>query len=103
MYAISAPSRASTLVNYVGLDDGVIPCVLEITGSKKTGKYMPGRMIPVLDEKKLYDDQPDYALLLSWHIADELMRNLKKRGFRGDFIVPLPSPRIVRNAGVAAA
>lgn len=97
IYAIGAPSRASTLVNYVGLDDGIIDCVLEITGSKKIGKYMPGRNIPVLDEAILYTDQPDYALLLSWHIADELMRNLKKRGFRGDFIVPLPEPHIVRN------
>ncbi len=102
VYAISAPSRASTLVNYVGLDDGMIPCVLEIAGSKKIGKFMPGRNIPVLDEKKLYDDQPAYALLLSWHIAAELMPNLKRRGFRGDFIVPLPTPRIVRNADITA-
>lgn len=102
VYAISAPSRASTLVNYVGLDDGMVPCVLEIAGSKKIGKFMPGRNIPVLDEKKLYDDQPAYALLLSWHIAAELMPNLKKRGFRGDFIVPLPTPHVVRNADVAA-
>lgn len=101
VYGISAPSRASTLVNYVGLDDGMMPCVMEISGSKKIGKYMPGRNIPVLDEKKLYEDQPPYALLLSWHIADELMVNLKKRGYTGDFIIPLPEPRIVRNADVA--
>ena len=30
---ISAPSRASTLINYVGLDDGVIDYVVEIKGS----------------------------------------------------------------------
>ena len=34
------------------------------------------------------------------HIADELMPKLKKGGFRGDFIVPLPKPRIVENAEV---
>lgn len=101
VYGISAPSRASTLVNYVGLDDGTIPCVLEIAGSKKIGKYMPGRNIPVLDEAKLYEDQPAYALLFSWHIGKELMANLKKRGFTGDFIMPLPTPTIVRNADVA--
>jgi len=101
VYGISAPSRASTLVNYVGLDDGILTCVLEITGSKKIGKYMPGRNIPVLDEAKLYQDQPPYALLLSWHIADELMPNLKKRGYKGDFIVPLPEPKIIRNADIA--
>ena len=100
VYAISAPSRASTLVNYVGLDDQLIPCVMEIKGSKKIGKYMPGRNIPVLEESKLYDDQPEFALLLSWHIADELTANLKKRGYKGDFIVPLPLPRVVKNKEV---
>lgn len=102
IYAISAPSRASTLVNYVGLDDGIIPCVMEIKGSKKIGKYMPGRNIPVLEESKLYEDQPEYALLLSWHIGAELMKNLKKRGFKGDFIIPLPVPTVVRNSEVPA-
>jgi SAM-dependent methyltransferase len=101
VYGISAPSRASTLVNYVGLDDGIMPYVMEIKGSKKIGKFLPGRNIPVIEESKLYEDQPPYALLLSWHIADELMPNLKKRGYKGDFIVPLPTPRIVRNSEVA--
>jgi hypothetical protein len=61
---------------------------------------MPGRNIPVLDEAKLYEDQPAYALLLSWHIAKELMTNLKKRGYNGDFIIPLPVPHIVRSSEV---
>jgi hypothetical protein len=96
IYGIGAPSRASTLINYVGLDDGILDCVLEIKGSYKIGKYIPGTLIPVLEESRLFEDQPRYALLLSWHIADELMPKLTARGFRGDYIVPLPTPRIVR-------
>ncbi len=96
VYGIGAPSRASTLINYVGIDDGIMDCVLEIKGSHKVGKYVPGTLIPVLDEAKLYEDQPDYAMLLSWHIADELMPKIKAKGFRGSFIVPLPEPRIVK-------
>lgn len=92
--------RVSTFINYVGLDDGILPCVLEVASSGKIGKYMPGKNIPVLEESKLYEDQPAYALLLSWHIADELMKNLKKRGYKGDFIVPLPSPHVVENTAV---
>src|SRR2546428_14173495 len=38
VYGIGAPSRASTLINYVGLDDGILGCVLEIKGSYKIGK-----------------------------------------------------------------
>ena len=55
-------------------------------------KYLPGTRIHVLDEAKLFTDQPEYALLLSWHIAEELAGNLRRKGFRGRFIVPLPEP-----------
>jgi SAM-dependent methyltransferase len=96
IYGIGAPSRGSTLVNYVGLDDGIMECVLEISTSKKIGKFLPGTAIPVLDEAKLFEDQPEYALLLSWHIADELKENLRAKGFQGEFIVPLPEPRLLR-------
>lgn len=98
---IGAPSRASTLINYVGLDDGILDCVLEIKGSYKIGKTIPGTLIPVQEESLLYTDQPDYALLLSWHIAEELAPKIKQKGFKGDFIIPLPRPRILLNKDMA--
>ncbi len=90
---ISAPSRASTLVNYVGLDEAIIDYVCEIAGSLKIGKYMPGTLIPVVDEARLFEDQPDCAVIFSWHIADELAPKLRAKGFRGQLITPLPVPR----------
>lgn len=95
IYGIGAPSRATTLVNYTGLDDGVLDCVLEISSSHKLDKYLPGTRIPVLDEARLFEEQPEYALLLSWHITDELISNLRGKGFTGKFIVPLPEPRVL--------
>lgn len=95
IYGIGAPSRASTLINYVGLDDGIVDAVMEVSTSHKLNKYVPGTRIPVLDEKKLFEDQPEYALLLSWHIADELAPILRKNGFRGKFITPLPKPCVM--------
>ncbi|MHA2282071.1 MAG: methyltransferase domain-containing protein [Promethearchaeota archaeon] len=95
IYGIGAPSRSSTLINYTGLDDGVVDAVVEISTSHKIGKYIPGTRIPVLDEKLLFENQPEYALLLSWHIAEELMGNLRKKGFNGKFITPLPEPKII--------
>ena len=95
VYGVGAPSRASTLINYTGLDDGVVDCVLEVSTSHKLHKYIPGTRIPVVDEQKLYVDQPEYALLFSWHIGKELAANLQKKGFRGKFIVPLPHPVIL--------
>ena len=80
VYGIGAPSRASTLINYVGLDQNIIDCVLEIKGSYKINHYIPGTKIPILDEQKLFRDKPDYVILFSWHIANELKNNLKKKG-----------------------
>ena len=91
---IGAPARASTLINYIGLDENIIDYVLEIEGSKKIGNYIPGTKIPILSEKKLFVDQPNYAILFSWHIASELKIKLRKRGFKGKFIIPLPTPCI---------
>ena len=93
--AIGAPSRGSTLVNYVGLDDGIIDYVCEIKGSHKIGKYLPGTLIPVVEEQIMYEKQPDYAFFLSWHIADELIPKFREKGFGGRFIVPLPEARVI--------
>jgi SAM-dependent methyltransferase len=89
---ISAPSRASTLVNYVGLDEAIIDYVCEIAGSLKIGKSMPGTSIPVVEESRLFTDQPDCAIVFSWHIADELAPKLRAKGYRGKLISPLPVP-----------
>jgi len=90
---ISAPSRASTLVNYLGLDEAIIDYVCEIAGSLKIGKCMPGTSIPVVEESRLFSDRPDCAVIFSWHIADELAPNLRAKGYRGKLVTPLPVPR----------
>lgn len=70
--------------------------MVEIKGSNKTDKYLPGTVIPVSEESVLYKNQLEYAFFLSWHIADELAPKIKKNGFRGKFIVPLPTPRVIK-------
>ncbi len=92
---ISAPSRASTLVNYVGLDEAIIDYVCEIEGSLKIGKCMPGTLIPVVEESRMFEDQPECAIIFSWHIAEELASKLRAKGYRGMLVTPLPVPKIL--------
>jgi len=93
---VSAPSRASTLINYIGVDENIIDNILEIPGSYKIGNYLPGTRIPVVNENFLFKNKhPDYLLLLSWHISEELIKNLRNKGYKGKFIIPLPTPTIV--------
>ena len=95
IYWISAPSRATTLVNYLGIRKDIIDCILEIDGSQKINHFLPGTDIPIYNEKKLFIDQPKFAFILSWHIAEEIMNNLRKNGFKGKFLIPLPEPKIL--------
>ena len=97
IYGVSAPSRACTLITYAGLNGDILDCMLELPGSFRIGKYMPGTMIQIEDERRLFNDPPDCAVMFSWHLADELMPKLRKKGYRGAFLIPLPEPRLVRD------
>lgn len=93
--AVSAPAKGMTLLNYCRLDNDVLDFVTE-KSALKIGRFTPGVHIPVVPDSELLTRQPDYALLLAWNFAEEIMKNLeefRKRG--GKFIIPIPSPRVV--------
>ena len=69
IYGIGAPSRASTLINYIGLDQDLIDCVLEIDGSYKIGHYIPGTKIPILSEKILSKNKPEKGIKI--HLVEK--------------------------------
>lgn len=94
VYGVGAATRATPLMHFTGADK-YLTCVCEIAGSEKIGQMMPGTQVPIVDEKKLIEDQPPYALLFAWHIAKDVMSSLRAAGYTGKFIIPLPQPRIV--------
>lgn len=94
VYGIGATTRATPLIHYAGIAS-FLSCVCEVPGSEKIGRMMPGTQIPVVDERRLLEDQPPYALVLSWHIAGDIMPKLRAAGYRGKFIIPLSSPGVV--------
>ena len=96
----SCPGRASTLLNYYGVDTEYIPYLAELPTSLKLGMYLPGKHIPVVNEKILFREQPDYVVLMAWHYADAIMKRLKAHGLKSDFVIPLPDLRIVENSRV---
>lgn len=94
---LGSPARANTLLGYTHIDKDMLDYAVEKTGSPKIGLLTPGTHIPVADEKRLFAEQPEYALVLSWHIGEELMKLMRKFGYKGKFIMPLPQPRVMEN------
>jgi len=91
---IGCPGRSSTLMNYTGLDSSLIPYIAEQSTSLKLGLFLPGMHIPVLDEKLMFDEQPDYAIMLSWHYAEPIIKKLREKGLKSKIILPLPEVAI---------
>jgi hypothetical protein len=90
LVANSCPGRSSTLLNYYGVDRHLIPYICELPTSLKLGRYLPGKHIPIVDNSRLFAEQPDYVVLLAWHYADYMVASLRERGLKSRFVVPLP-------------
>lgn len=92
---VSAPAKGMTLLNYCKIGPEILDFITE-KAPLKIGKYSPGTHIPVVPDSELMARMPDFALLLAWNFADEIMENLddfRKAG--GKFIIPIPKPHIV--------
>lgn len=91
------PGRASTLLNYTGLDPSLLPYIAEQSTSLKLGLFLPGKHIPIIDEKRMLEEQPEYVLMLSWHYAAPIIRNLRLKGLKSKIIVPLPEVHVIES------
>ncbi len=91
---IGAPMKASTLLNYCGIGTETLHCITEVN-PLKIGCFTPGTHIPIVDENSLSLISSDYALILSWNVAAEIMQSYRTKGYQGGFIVPIPEFHIV--------
>ncbi len=93
--AYGAAAKGATLINYVGIDTGLIDFVVD-RNTHKQGRFMPGKHLPIFPCERLVSERPDYCLLLAWNFADEIMNQQAEYIRRGGrFIVPVPRPRIL--------
>jgi len=93
--AYAASAKGATLLNYCGVGNNMIDFVVD-RNVHKQGKYMPGAHLPIRAPEALLEEAPDYALLLAWNFADEILE--QQQAFRdggGKFIIPVPEVRVV--------
>ncbi len=86
--------KASTLLNFYGVTSDVVEYLAEVN-ELKVGTVTPGVRIPVVHEDEVFQNQPDYAMILSWNMADAIMPKYREAGYTGKFILPVPEVKVV--------
>jgi SAM-dependent methyltransferase len=90
-----APAKANTLLNFCGIG----PELLEFTVDRsphKQGRLMPGSRIPILAPERIFQERPDYLLILPWNLKDEIVASMAAvREWGGRFVVPIPAAKIL--------
>ena len=61
----------------------------------KQGLYLPGTHIPIKSPDEINETKPDYVLILSWNIKDEIMKQMKIiQKWGGKFVIPIPEVKV---------
>ena len=93
--AYGASAKGSTLLNFCGLGGETIDFVVDRSPAKQ-GRRTPGTHLPIVPAEELAVRRPDYALLLTWNFAEEILQQQQPyRDLGGRFIIPLPEVRVV--------
>lgn len=96
LVAYGASARSSTLMNFAGISNQEIDSVID-RNPIKHGLYTPGTNIPIVSyEEGLKRLDGKHLLLLAWNFEEEIVQDLRKSGFKGDIIVPLPNKVHIR-------
>jgi hypothetical protein len=90
-----AAAKGAILLNYCNIGKNLIDYVVDKSPHKQ-GLFIPGVHLPIYSPEKLISDKPDYALLLTWNFADEILleqETFRKKG--GKFIIPIPEIKVI--------
>ncbi|MDA1327133.1 MAG: class I SAM-dependent methyltransferase [Proteobacteria bacterium] len=99
VYGFGVPAKATTLMYHFAISSELVPVIVD-DNPLKQGRYVAGLEIPVTSAQAIYDDRPEYVLILAWNFADSIVaRNQAYLESGGTFIVPLPTLRLVDRNG----
>lgn len=90
---VSTPAKGNTLLNFTGI--GRYIDFATDKSKLKQGRFLPGTQIEVFSDEELVKRQPDYALVLAWNFFPEIVENVRKAGYKGGFIRPLPNVEVI--------
>lgn len=90
--ALGASTKGNVLLQYCGITEEDIFCVGEINPDK-FGAYTPGTWIPIISEKEMLQQSPDYLIILPWHFKAFFQSLDSLKGI--SLVFPLPNLTVI--------
>lgn len=84
-----AAAKASTLLNFAGVDEFLIQKIYDSSESKQ-GKFQPGTHIPICAPSDIVYDEPDYLIIFPWNIKNEIEKQVRSYGVQSKLITIIP-------------
>jgi SAM-dependent methyltransferase len=93
IWGYGASAKGNTLLNYYGIGNGLIDCIID-DNPKKWDYLTPGTRIPIvgINALKTERERVDDLLLLAWNFGEEIQSRCRAIGYAHDFIYPVPHP-----------
>lgn len=85
-----ASARSSTMLNFCGINHNHLRCVAD-QNPLKHNRYTPGTDVLIVSPEDALKENPDTIVILAWNFKDEIIEDLKAKGFSGTIIIPLPT------------
>lgn len=90
-----ASARSSTLLNYLKATNQEIKFIID-NNKIKHKLFTAGTNIKILPFEKLKIKSNKVIILLAWNFKKEIISFLRKKGFQGKIIIPLPKIKILK-------
>ena len=83
------------MLNYCGINSEMMYLIAD-KSELKHGKFTAGTNIKIVSPDEALKTMPDVIVLLAWNFADEIMKELEVKGYKGKIIKPLPIEPTIR-------
>lgn len=90
-----AAAKGNTMLNFCGIGADLIDFVVD-RNPEKQDTLLPGSHIPVFAPEKIWEEKPDFVLILPWNLATEISTDMSAISeWGGQFVVPVPEVKIL--------
>ncbi len=90
-----ASARSSTYLNFCGFTNSDIKMIID-NNKLKQKLYTAGSNIPIVSAEEGLNTGPELILILAWNFREEIIKECRKKGYKGSYLIPFPNKPVLQ-------